>query len=55
MLFLYFWACSLGIGNESIEKSEFNFSWSIGGIISVVKKDKPLYSPGLKLGINWNF
>ena len=45
----------IGIGNESIKKSELNFAWSIGGILSVVKKRRPLYSPSLKLGINWNF
>ena len=45
----------IGIGNESIRKSELDFFWSLGGIISTVKKDKPLYSPSLKLGLNWNF
>ncbi|OGU30977.1 MAG: hypothetical protein A2057_04445 [Ignavibacteria bacterium GWA2_35_9] len=45
----------IGIGNESIKKSQIDFFWSLGGIISTVKKDKPLYSPSLKLGLNWNF
>ena len=44
-----------GIGNESIKSSELNFFWSVGGIISVVRKEKPLFSPSLKLGLNWNF
>ena len=45
----------IGIGNESIRKSELDFFWSLGGIISTIKKNKPLYSPSLKLGLNWNF
>ena len=45
----------IGIGNESIKKSELDFFWSLGALISTVKKDKTLFLPILKLGLNWNF
>jgi hypothetical protein len=52
---LYGFSCEIGFGNESIDKSGLHFLWSVGGIIILVKKDKPLYYPCIRLGFNWNF
>lgn len=45
----------IGIGNESIKINRLDFFWSLGGTITTIKKEKPLYTPSLKLGLNWNF
>ena len=44
----------ISFGNESLKSSYLNIFWSIGAIVSTLKKEKPLYSPSLKLGVNWN-
>jgi len=43
------------IGKESINEAGFNFFWSVGFCINSVKYVQILYSPSIKIGLNFNF
>lgn len=42
-------------GRETIDESGFNFFWAIGFCVSAAKDAHVLYSPSLKIGLNFNF
>lgn len=43
------------IGRETINESGFNFFWGLGICVSAAKEAHILYSPSLKVGLNYNF
>jgi hypothetical protein len=43
------------IGREDIYSNGLNFFWAVGLCISAVKNTNVLYSPSLKIGLNYNF
>ncbi len=42
-------------GRETINESGFNFFWAIGFCVSAAKEANVLYTPSLKIGLNFNF
>ncbi|AFH50036.1 Hypothetical protein IALB_2333 [Ignavibacterium album JCM 16511] len=43
------------LGREIIDESGFNFFWAIGFCVSAAKEANVLYTPSLKIGLNFNF
>lgn len=45
----------LNAGHEILEQKSIHFFWAIGGALSLIKTEHPMFFPTLKLGINYQF